>query len=402
MRFLTLSALLLVAFAGCVDDADPAPATDDPVATPSGGPEPHVIVAVPDSGINPYHILYFREDRTQHPCTYVQDFPCDLPALNLTVGPGLTWEERFEKDRTIWESIQPDQAYWIPQTLFVAVIGEGPTCDGICILDDTGMHGTGTTSSIVTENPDVLIAFKEGGSGVEPLLAAGIPVDIASVSWGYIAPIPLNVEGVLDNTLTPIYFKAAGNDPRPGHSDAWTGSPYVISVGGAYSADQSEEFMAAKQPDIVSFYCRETAQTNSVEEMRASYCGTSFATPTAAGAASKVVLALREHSGYLGSVQGGLVDPVLDISIHDLRHAINTTASYDPEATQPHQGADRLPPGVPLNPVAPWVQWGWGFYDGLVANATIDHFLVAPAPAKPDAAVTYMETLYFGREVLHG
>ncbi len=396
MRLIVASILVMTALAGCASVDEAPTLTEDQPAT--GGFEPHVLVGVPDSGINPYHMMYYREARTEHPCTYIEAFPCDIPALNLSVGPmALDWQQRFDADADTWANVTDGQWYWIPQTVFVAASGFG--CDGICILDDNGMHGTGTTSSVVSENPDVLIAFKEGSSDITPMLEAGLPVDIFSVSWGYIAPVPVNVEGVLDNRLSPLYFKASGNDPRPGHSDAWTGSPYVISVGGAYSADQSEELMAAKQSDIVSFYCRETAQTKSVDEMRASYCGTSFATPTAAGAASKVVLALRQTSGYTGALQDGMVDPILGITVQMFRDAINRTASYDPEPTQPHTGE---PTSVPLNPAAPWAQWGWGFYDGLVANATIDHFLVEEAPAKPMAAVAYMDALYQGRQLLHG
>ena len=397
MRIFLLSCLLLASLAGCVDDdasTSETPADDVPVPVP----EPHVIVGVPDSGINPYHQLYYREDRVLHPSATIAGFPEDVQALNLTVGPAwnMTWEERFEKDRALWDAIEPDTAYWIPQTVFVAVMGEGP-CDGICILDDTGMHGTGTTSSVITENPDALIAFKEGGSGIGPLLQAGIPIDISSVSWGYIVPIPVKAEGLLDNQLSPIYVKAAGNDPRPGHSDSWTGDPRVISVGGAY-AEGTEEALATKQPDIVSYYCRPTAQTNAVTEMRASYCGTSFAAPTAAGALSKVVLALREASGYTGTLDGDFVDPVLGVTVHDLREALNRTASYSPENQYPNERDT----AVPVNPVAPWLQWGWGFYDGLVANATIEHLLGEPQPAKPMEAQLYMEALYTGRELLHG
>ncbi len=399
MRLIITALLVATALAGCAaDDASPEPAPAPAPAEPTAGFEPHVLVGVPDSGINPYHIMYYREARTQHPCTYIEDFPCDIPALNLTVGPGeLDWQERFDADADAWANVTDGKWYWIPQTVFVAASGFG--CGGICILDDNGMHGTGTTSSIVSENPDVLIAFKEGGSDITPMFEAGLPIDIFSVSWGYIAPIPIKVEGLLDNRLSPLYFKASGNDPRPGHSDSWTGDPDVISVGGAYSADKTEETMASKQPDIVSFYCRETAQTKSVEEMRASYCGTSFATPTAAGAASKAMLAIRQHSGYTGSLKDNVVDPILGITTGMFREAINVTASYDPEPTQPHTGGTT---GIPLNPVVPWVQWGWGFYDGLVANATIEHLIGEKQPAKPMAATTYMEALYTGREILHG
>ncbi|MGB1585745.1 MAG: S8/S53 family peptidase [Thermoplasmatota archaeon] len=400
MRFLLIMILAATAFAGCVDSDDPEPTTALPPADPSGGFEPHVIVGVPDSGINPYHEQFYRPDRVDHPCTYIEAFPCDIPALNLTVSRDvdLTWEERFEADRATWESVQPGDVYWIPQTVFIGAICESLfDSTGICILDDTNMHGTGTTSSVLSENPDALIVFKEGGSSIEPILNSGIPVDIFSVSWGTIVPIPVGGQEVFGRVYSPIYILAAGNDPRSVLLDSWAGSTRAITVGGAYG-DNTQEPLAGQQGDVVSYFCRPTAQTMSLEEMRPSYCGTSFATPTTAGGISKVVLAIREASGYTGTTVDDLVDPVAGISVDELKEAVFRTASYEPENQYPGAGTGELP----LNPVAPWVQWGWGFYDGLVANATIDHFFVEPAPAKPDAAVTYMGALYTARETLHG
>lgn len=403
MRILVAAMLALTALAGCADVDPPADDTPDGPTTEETGYRPHVIVGVPDSGINPYHELYFRANLSMHPSAYIEDFPTDIPALNLTVDPtlDLSWEERFEADQDLWQEIGPGDVFWIPQTVFVAVVCEsGFDSDAeICILDDSNMHGTGTTSSIITENPDALIAFKEGGSSVEPIIEAGIPVDIFSVSWGYIAPIPVAVEGVLSNSYSPIYVLAAGNDPRSILLDSWPGDTRAIAVGGAYSQDNTQESLAGNQADVVSYFCRPTAQTQSLDEMRESYCGTSFATPTVAGALSKVVLAIREQSGYNGTIQDGMVDPVAGVSIADLRAALNRTASYDPEAQYENTG---FPAAVPLNPAAPWVQWGWGFYDGLVANATVAHFLSEPAPEKPMEAQLYMEAVYEARQTVHG
>lgn len=358
--------------------------------------QPHVIVAIPDTGINPYHEMYRRPHLTEHPCTYIQDYPCDIPALNLTLDAG-TWTEAFEADRAKWESIRPGQWFWIPQTVFIGVTCEYAyeEADGdICILDDSHMHGTGTTSSVIMENPDALIVFKEGGSSIVPIMDRRLPVDIYSVSWGYIAPIPA-VGQTIDEDA--IYVLSAGNDPRSTLVDGWAGDPRAFTVGGAYANGQSEEALAAKQPEVVSYFCRPTAQTRSLDEMRESYCGTSFAAPTVAGALSEVVLEVRRASGYLGGMVGPYVDPVQGITHGDIRDAMNRTASYDPEA----QYSNSLITGIPLNPVAPWVQWGWGFYDGLVADATITHLLETPAPAKPDEAVLYMETVFLAKQATH-
>jgi hypothetical protein len=55
-----------------------------------------------------------------------------------------------------------------------------------------------------------------------------------------------------------------------------------------------------------------------------------------------------------------------------------------------------------LNPAAPWVQRDWGFSDGRVADATIDHLLGDETEPKPAEAQAYMEALHTARESLYG
>ncbi|MBI2078288.1 MAG: hypothetical protein HYT80_07980 [Euryarchaeota archaeon] len=152
--------------------------------------------------------------------------------------------------------------------------------------------------------------------------------------------------------------------------DCWKGNSRLIAVGGAYATSRSEEPAAGKLTDVVSYFCRPTAQTNSINDNRATYCGTSFAAPTVAGALSKVILGIRQQSGYTGSVKDGFVDPVRGVSIKHLRDAMNGTASYSPKS----EYADNYL-GVPLVTQAPWYQWGWGFFDGTIATATLAHVL---------------------------
>ncbi len=377
-------------------EAAPAPAEPEPPSsTPAPAYEPHVIVGIPDTGINPYHEVYHRPERTEHPCTYVEGFPCDLPALELSIGEHGSWEAAFEADRQLWEAIEPGDAFWIPRTNIVAAICQEPylpedeplagTGADLCILDDSHRHGTGTTSSVLSENPDALIAFKEGDHSIQPFSEHAIPVDVYSVSWGHL------VNPTWSGETAPVYLTSSGNDPGTTVADAWAGRLDVISVGGFHAEYDMEETMAAKQPDIVSQYCREGAATQSLTGTADDYCGTSFSTPTAAGALSKVILGLRRASGYTGSVENGSVDPVLDISIAELRAAMNRTATYDPE---PRYEADGTMVNIPLNPVAPWVQMSWGFYDGTVADDTLAHLLgIREVPEKPEEARLYMETV---------
>ncbi len=400
MRFSLLAALLILGMisAGCISDLPDL--SDEDEDTPADtGFAPHVIIGIPDTGINPYHEIYHRPNLTEHPSTYIEDFPEDTPALNLSVG-GDDFDALFEADKEIWENIEEDTWYWIPQTVFVAVYCEsGQSADhrgDYCILDDGHMHGTGTTSSALMENEDALFAFKAGGPGIGPFRDGGIPVDIFSVSWGSIVPIPVD----LGNDNAPIYVLSAGNDPRPTAADAWAGDPRNIVVGGAYAEDNTQEALAGNQPDVVSYFCRPTADTQTATGMRDSYCGTSFSGPTVAGALSKVVYAVRESTGYTGSgIQDGYVDPLANFTVEDLREALERTASYDPEPKYPNT-SDR---GLPLNPAAPWMQWSWGFYDGDIANVTIDHVLgIEEAPEKPMEAQLWMDGVRTVKETLHG
>lgn len=400
MRFSLLAALLFMGMitAGCISELPSLPDEEEAEATPHY--QPHVIIGIPDTGINPYHELYFREDLTEHPSTYIEDFPEDTPALNLSVG-GDDFDAMFEADKEVWEGIEEDTWYWIPQTVFVAVYCESGQSEehrgDYCILDDGHMHGTGTTSSALMENEDALFAFKVGGSGIAPFLNDGIPVDIFSVSWGTIVPIPV---GLSERPNAPLYVLSAGNDPRPTAADSWAGDPRNIVVGGAYAEDDTQEVLAGNQPDVVSYFCRPTADTQTTSGMRESYCGTSFSGPTVAGALSKVVYAVRESTGYTGSgIQDGFVDPLANFTVQDLRAALERTASYDPEPKYPNTSGTAA---LPLNDAAPWVQWSWGFYDGDIANVTIDHVLgIQEAPEKPEEARTWMDTMRTVKETLH-
>lgn len=399
-----------------------APATGVAAAeTTDEDPNPHVVVGVPDSGINPYHQFFYRPEDPRlddHPCTYVPGIDCESVErldLSLQYAQDHGYEAAYEKDKDLWESLDPDTWYWIPETPFVAVMCEPRTSSGsavsstsdTCILDRGSSHGTGTTASVLAENPEALIAFKQGRSSVQAFLDDSIPVDVFSVSWGYVAPLPIPQD------VPGLYVKAAGNDPRSTLADGWSGHPGAISVGGAYrtqydlygvgsASTGSEEGMASKQPDVVGPFCRDVPQP----EARSGYrqaCGTSFSAPTVAGALSKVILEVRRSSGYTGSVDGETVDPIHGLERHDLRTAMNRSATYDPDGGGPDSIPPSHPTGVPLNPAAPWLQWGWGWYDGDVAEATAQALVDGEQiDRKPPAARLYMHTLYEARHVYGG
>jgi hypothetical protein len=373
------------------------------------------VVGVPDTGINPYHEQFYQPDRTQDPCEYVDGLSCGwadakMEKLNLSLDKvhagELSVQEAVQQDG--WDQLETEQWYWIPQTPFVAVYCNPPedrggfNSDGsaTCILDDGTAHGSGTTSAVLEENPEALIAFKQGGPGVGPFENADVPVDVYSVSWGTAFPFPFT-QGVPDR---PFYVVSAGNDGRSTFTDGWAGNPETIAVGGGYrdsvTGDPGDEPTSGRDTDVVAHFCRELAAPLSADaETR--YCGTSFSAPTVAGGLSKAIHDLRDESGYEGSITSdGLVDPVADVSKADLRDAVNVTATYDPGGFSTEAGTSTV--SVPLADPAPWLQWGWGWYDGDQAPATVDHLTGDDTYEKSDEVRTYMETQHDLRRLLYG
>ncbi len=382
-----------VALGGCLGDQSSTDAPADQAGT--AGLVPHVIVGIPDSGINPYHEVYYRPNATAHPCTYIQDFPCDVEELPLSIGVHDSYEAAYEADKALFEGMKLGKWYWIPQTVFVGVMCEGSTnafsaldSANVCLIDDTSMHGTGTTSSVLSENPDALLVFKEGNSATEVLTDGYLPIDIISYSWG--AAVPLILPG-FSQKYDPFFVAASGNEGAfPVALDATKADVSVINIGAADGASRTEPgYSGWKTMDFVSEYCRPTAQTQSLDETRESYCGTSFSAPTFAGALSRVIWELRQQSGYLGSVINGSVDPILGISKWDVRNAINATASFTPDSpfeADPHT--------VPLAEQAPFYQWGWGYYARNEVPATMACLLEGECPTRDAATVQYMDSLW--------
>lgn len=371
---------------------------------------PHVVVGVADSGFNVYHEVYRRPDLTAHPCSYVQGYPCDIPALELTLDAP-TWEEAFQADIDKWEAIEPGDRYWIPGTNIIGALcvvpyswtvvpeAEDPAVGkDYCILDDTSMHGTGTTSSVLSENPDALLVVAEGKTTAREEFATGsFPVDVISHSWGSAVPTPLPCSGRYSCTPWLFEVTASGNEGAfPVVLDRQKSHPSYINVGAADAGSRSEPgYSGWKTMDYVSEYCRETAQTRSFTEMRDQYCGTSFSAPTFAGALSRVIYELRMQSGWEGSIEDGMVDPLLGVSMWDVRRALNHTATYTPEDRWDDSGDL-----VPL--VAPWYQWGWGYFDASRVNAALACIQEADCPERPVETRTYMEALWAFRTTSHG
>lgn len=411
-----IALLVLAAFvcSGCLGGPSSEGADGPSDSTPDPNPA-YVVVGVPDGGVNPYHEVFHRPGYTDPPCAYLDAFPCSIRALNLSIGLYDNYAEAVEADAAVWDSVIPGEWYWIPRTPFVAVrplTGFGE--DAVSLLAPSA-HGTATTSLVLQENPDARLAFMQvnpQGYGLDShdvFADAGITVDVLSVSLATNqvgAPLPsqqaCNVAHSFFLADAPLYVKGAGNTGGSTLQDCWASDPSIIAVGGAYAHDRSSDALSFRETEVVSYFCPPVALAESISGYQEgeTNCGTSYAAPMVAGALSRVVLSLRKASGYGGLSSGNVLDPILGVSGGAVRDAMNLTATYEPEAR--FNNGDFSGARVPLNDAAPWLQWGWGFYDSTRTNATLAHITGGDlAPDKPEAR-EHMERLHDARERLYG
>ena len=318
------------------------------------------VIAPIDTGINVYHD-HFRTNET-YPQWLLDDLGVNK-VCELTFNG--TWQERYDADKTsCWDNLTTSDIVYFPGT---KIIGTSPDGDGgILILDDpSDGHGTAVTGSVIDANPEAVIFFVEGFSDTAVLAAANQPlVDVISTSFGAIGSIP--VPGIEDATKVAVVEKhklhtgAADNSPSPAIQDATAGPPWSIGIAGyAEEGDDQKEIMSGSYPDISADWTQYLPNHDDIDGYHET-SGTSFATPRTAGIISFVLQSLREEFADNGSgasvERGGMLvsGDNFTVSNAQLREAINLSAWYPDFGWDPTSGT------MPISPVLPCTQTGWG------------------------------------------
>ncbi len=362
------------------------------------------IVAPIDTGINVYHNHFVLNETLPE---------WMLDGLGVTMWCNITtegtWEERYEADReTCWDVITSSDIVYFPGTRIIATTPDDGT--DIPILDDpSDGHGTAVTGAVLDANPDAIIFFVEGFSDAAVLAAANQPlVDIITTSFGPIGSIP--VPGIEDSTRVAvvenkkIHTGAADNTPSPAVQDPTAGPPWSIGVSGyAEEEDDQKETMSGSYPDIAADWTQMLPNHDDIDGYHQT-SGTSFATPRTAGILSMVLTMLREESGDLMSgaseERGGLLvnGTNLSISNDDIRDALNLSAWYPSASTwDPTSGT------LPISPVAPCTQVGWGVVNLSNIQPLYNHLAgIDSMPQRPADVVACMEANQAMREAYWG
>lgn len=345
-----LAVLLLAAAilgAGCLGAGRPAVDPEVPGEVLDVLEErPHVVIAIIDSGINPYHAEFADVPDAQGQAwgrlalpgfDAAQAVPLDLLGLH----EDLNYDDAVDADGDLWKDIGRGQVVTLPGTKVVAAVsfdvagltGAEPRER---VLDRDG-HGTMTASraagnTISLGGPEVRLVVVQASLTVDELESARQAIewvadqdwiDMVSNSWGL--PAPTGPAGTPYTQWTdairdlaarkPTFFAAGnglGNGLGPGYPSTLEDSlPEGVIVVGGHDNGRLV-YWPNQMPHVVGDVARNpAAQVDDREEIRNSGGGTSSASPFVAGAGSRVLLEARR---ILDHRAGVLPDGVLAVA----------------------------------------------------------------------------------------
>lgn len=372
---------------------------------------PHAVLAIADTGFNPYHADFQRPWLTAHPCTYLASIPCTLPALNLTLD-ATSLEDAIAADLDTWRSVQDKTAYWIPRTNIVAAICHFPytgpasgtvlATEPLCILGENHHHGTAVASAATRAAPDVFLALIEGAIWPTTATQYGVAFDATSISFSSTtAGLPVPSPTTAAYTFGELNFQAAGNNADATPIDGQRSTPTAYLVGGAVlglnngATPTGVAAQSGRSPDLVAPYTQTVAAHDSLDgTITAS--GTSFAAPYAAASAANAIHLIRQASGYTGTTRNDVVDATLDVTLAQVRDAINRSATF----TFPDEELQCcLAVPTPLVPGLEHVDAGWGYFGPRQGTLAAQHLLGDPLPDRSAAVTAYMQARQEGRDV---
>lgn len=386
---------------------------------------PTVVIAVVDTGINPYHGEFGNDtypgdlNLSEHPSRYIEGYPTQASALNLSLE---ATDHATAVSQDNWSQVRQGQLYWIPGTKIIgAYDGGGGLDSGHNVLDEDG-HGTASASVAVGNTVGAcdrcLLVSVEGLAGLEWAMAQPW-IDLVSNSWGNRgnAGVPtagtggVDAFGLLgtkstDHTRAAVergqtVLFAAGNGmagafatPQPTYTSPYTGPDWVMTVGATYkfggqencgcSGDEGIVLASGKPVDVSSYGVGDIpAAPHDAMDGDDQHSGTSAATPIVAGSMGQTLLAARQAlDDATGGTRDGIVaqgpatgSGLLDdgqLTREELEHVTKLSAQHTQSSwvgIYPLSAPTFLAPEDTL-----WAEWtaeGWGVVSPrTAANAT--------------------------------
>lgn len=407
-----------LALSGCISEGDFRP--EDELLPILRGPlpvderlprapdAPRVVVAVIDSGTNPYHD-WFQRDASLSDDVLGQFLNADGTApARVPLSREGNFTQRLEADNDTWGELKPGVLYYFEGTNLLGISFDDPPEDGYLFLTGAS-HGTATSGAVVQNNPNAVVVMVQGDYGLGEAWVAATPwIDVFSMSYGPPGSVPGSGPALGLNTHVhtkkawaagKVPVGAADNSPSLAINDETAGPPWVVGVAGDNSTTHCREHVSGTFPDFTSDFTQRLPRFND-HQNATNVSGTSFATPKTAGVFSAVLFQVRSHWGHVGGIVDGALALGPDgerLTNAGLRDAFNRTARYfESSACSPSPGTR-----LPVNPAAPYAQMGWGHVGPEIAQGTFEHLVgIEAAPQKPGEARQFQETMYHYREAL--
>ena len=330
-----------------------------------------VVVAVVDSGTNPYHEM-FRAAGIRWQDLGIENLSIQRIALNESLDQDVAQDHRF------WQSLARHELVAFEGTRIMAISFSKDTQHPL-VLDQIG-HGTATSSLVARTAPSVVVLMVQVDGNfcapdtsclVSPTMAEAMQW-VAEQPWISVVSASLSIPTNTPDSaaLHPevaayiaatklaaqsgkLIVNAAGNLVVPPLTDYYNGPPWVIDVGGFESSPGGERLDASKGVDVVANFTEYGASPDSTNEL-AYHAGTSMATPIVSGVLGEAWAQLA-RTGTLPTNEA-----------HALREALNASARpMSPTDWRPLSGPTNNTMTNVLSPTVPVLlgaaQEGWGY-----------------------------------------
>lgn len=433
---------------GVADGADNCPLAANPDQADADGDgvgdacetQPaRVVVAVIDTGINPYHEFYYDGASEVTPAV-LAEFGID-EAHRIALTRTGNFAADYAADAVKWAGIKRGELNWFVGTNIIAAsfdtaTGRRRILPDPADADASGEHGVGTSAAVLKANPEAIMFFVETGLDIGNAEAEALGfhhplVDMVSTSYGVaiqglVGTLPENrafnesFVSVVDEGK--LHFSSAGNNPGYVPLTGGGGPWWSIGVGGVEEdkpntvkgddSGEAQTIMAGNFPDFVGDFTQDLPYCFECEEgINDNVPGTSFSAPRAAGVASRVLLEARRALDHGGGIRFVAGRPVMALGTDKtvtnwtLRRALEQgawvpqTTDYSPEVL----GYVLENASLPINPAAPWLQVGWGELTskaerGVVSAALAELGLEGTARAKAPGFCEFQTALILQRK----
>lgn len=330
---LMLAGLLFVTvLAGCIDSGDDPTTESKETAHP---PRDVTVVAVVDTGLNPYHWDFLSAHMPQHQNDDpADDVPLDqdpgtwLPGhpgsgafdshtrMDLTLEPDdadAVPDELYEADAEQWGKVESSSAdtvnmHWIPDTKVIGFVNFGGG-DGY----SSSSHGTGVASVSVGNLhgscPECLFVMVSGtGEQANNWVLEQDWIDVQTNSWGSSLVMRDRLYAGSDTDLQArssergqAVFFSAGNGqantftvPNPTLWSSQEGPDWIYTVGAIDPEGHRSYAGHGKPADVSSLGLNYPSMGGATVNGESTFGGTSNATPVTAGTYARALWLLRQ------------------------------------------------------------------------------------------------------------